>query len=142
MLYYNNIVSLVFLFICNAFTLSSNMHYTNYFIYTLPNLLIEYLFSLMFFILMERIHTSFYYMTDIIIYVIYCVFEFELKQSYQNLMFLTIGLTFFVTFFSFLVTYFVELNIRKVIKGFQKKDSPAVPNNSERTLSEFSMNSL
>ena len=91
-------------------------------IYTLSkHPLIDYLFSIEFFLLVERIHTSFYLLIDIIIYLIYSAFEFELKLSYQNLLFLTIGLTFFVIFFSFLVTYLIELNVRKVIKGYLKK---------------------
>ena len=104
--------------------------------------LIDYLLSLKFFIVMERIHTSFYFMSDIIIYLIYSAFEFDLKLSYQNLLFLTIGLTFFVIFFSFLVTYLIELNVRKVIKGFLKNDIPMSSNNTKRTLSDFSVTSM
>ena len=90
---------------------------------------------------MERIHTSFYLLIDIIIYLIYSAFEFELKLSYQNLLFLTIGFTIFVIFFSFLVTYLIELNVRKVIKGYLKKDDPRISNN-KRTFSNFSVMSM
>lgn len=149
MLYHKYIFSIVLFFLYNALPSENNIYPIQYqnlipflLIYTLPkHPLIDYLFSIEFFILVERIHTSFYLLIDIIIYLIYSAFEFELKLSYQNLLFLTIGLTFFVIFFSFLVTYLIELNVRKVIKGYLKKDDPRISNN-KRTFSNFSVMSM
>ena len=38
-------------------------------------------------------------------------------HTYQNIFYLTIGLTFITLFFGFLFTYFIEINIKKVIKS-------------------------
>ena len=163
MLYHKYIFSIVLFFLYNALPSENNIYpidfdfYRNYLNESFNNMsltevdnttryyhlypLIDYLFSIEFFILVERIHTSFYLLIDIIIYLIYSAFEFELKLSYQNLLFLTIGLTFFVIFFSFLVTYLIELNVRKVIKGYLKKDDPRISNN-KRTFSNFSVMSM
>ena len=143
MLYHKYIFSIVLFFLYNALPSENNIYPIQYqnLIHITQASLIDYLFSIEFFILVERIHTSFYLLIDIIIYLIYSAFEFELKLSYQNLLFLTIGLTFFVIFFSFLVTYLIELNVRKVIKGYLKKDDPRISNN-KRTFSNFSVMSM
>ena len=68
------------------------------------------------FVVFERINVSFFASNDLIIYFSYCVFHFQLKLSYQNLIFTTLGLWFLITLFSILMTMCLEMSMRKGIK--------------------------
>lgn len=68
------------------------------------------------FVVFERINISFFASNDLIIYFSYCVFHFQLKLSYQNLIFITLGLWFLITLFSILMTMCLEMSMRKFIK--------------------------
>ena len=69
------------------------------------------------FVMFERINTAFFSINDLIIYFSYCVFHFQLKLSYQNIFFTTIGLWVLVVIFSILLTIIIEMTIRKGIKS-------------------------
>ena len=68
------------------------------------------------FVPFERISTAFFCMEDLIVYVIYCVFHFQLKLTYQNLFVLSIGLLLISLFVCIFITICIEMNVRKFIK--------------------------
>ena len=68
------------------------------------------------FTVFNRINTVFYCLSDLIIYLVYCVFHFELKLTYQNLIFISLGLLVIIVFLSMAVTIIIEMFIRKGIK--------------------------
>ena len=68
------------------------------------------------FTVFNRINTVFYCLSDLIIYLVYCVFHFELKLTYQNLIFISLGLLVIIVFLSIAVTIIIEMFIRKGIK--------------------------
>ena len=69
------------------------------------------------FLMFDRISTAFFSINDLIIYFSYCVFHFQLKLSYQNMFFTSIGLWVLVVIFSMLFTIIIEMTVRKGIKS-------------------------
>ena len=70
------------------------------------------------FTVFNRINTVFYCLSDLIIYLVYCVFHFELKLTYQNLIFISLGLLVIIVFLSMAVTIIIGMFIRKGIKYY------------------------
>ena len=86
------------------------------------------------FVPFERVSTAFLCMEDLIVYVIYCVFHFQLKMTYQNLFFISIGLL-FISFFTCVVTTIcIEMTFRKFIK-FVTGSSKVEEDDNEEILS-------
>ena len=68
------------------------------------------------FVPFERVSTAFLCMEDLIVYIIYCVFHFQLKMTYQNLFLISIGLLFISFFTCVITTICIEMTFRKLIK--------------------------
>ena len=75
------------------------------------------------FVPFERVSTAFLCMEDLIVYVIYCVFHFQLKMTYQNLFLISIGLLFISFFTCVVITICIEMTFRKVIKFLFRSNS-------------------
>lgn len=82
---------------------------------------IRYLIASHIFIPFSRISTSFFYVVDTSVYIIYCVFLLQLKLSYSNLFYFSIGLLLVISIFSFFLTVMFELPLRILIKFLLKK---------------------
>lgn len=74
------------------------------------------------FVMFNRISICFFSLKNLIIYIIYCVFHFELKLSYQNLFFISLGLMFFIVLVSIILEITIEITIRKLLKKIMKKE--------------------
>lgn len=68
------------------------------------------------FIIFERINIAYLCVSEWMIYFTYSKFLFQLNLSYQNLFFVSIGITIIIIGVSIVLTIFIELPIRKLIK--------------------------
>lgn len=71
------------------------------------------------FLLFGRINLAYFCSIDTIVYIFFTVYDIELYFSYQNIFFLTLGLSVIIFICSFILVYLFELPIRKVLKLFQ-----------------------
>lgn len=74
------------------------------------------------FIFIERINTVFFCFLPFYVVYAYCVFLFQYSLKYQNVLFITIGLTIFAMTLSVLFAIVVESYLRKCVKTFITRD--------------------
>ena len=70
------------------------------------------------FVIFNRIGTTFFCLSNVLIYLANSLFNIKLKLTYQNLFFTNIGLFIFVVVFSILFTILYEMPFRILIKKF------------------------
>ena len=70
------------------------------------------------FVIFNRIGTTFFCLSNVLIYLANSLFNIKLKLTYQNLFFTNIGLFIFVVVFSILFTILYELPFRILVKKF------------------------
>ena len=68
------------------------------------------------FLLFGRINLTYFCISDNIVYIFFTMYDIQLYFTYQNILFITWGLTFIIFFISFFIVYLFELPIRKLIK--------------------------
>ena len=73
------------------------------------------------FIIFERINTSYFCITQWLIYAIYSEFRFQLNLSYQNLIYVSVGITIINILISIVITICIEIPLRKMMKFFLRE---------------------
>jgi len=70
------------------------------------------------FLMFGRINFAYFCVLDTVVYLFFTVYDIELFFSYQNMFFMTLGISVIIFIFGFLLVYLFELPIRKLIKLF------------------------
>ena len=83
------------------------------------------------FIMIERISTPFLCISEWLVYFVFSTYRFQLNLSYQNLLFLAIGITMIIIVVSLIITISIEMPIRKLVKYLLREKNWG-KNNHER----------
>ena len=83
----------------------------------------------------NRCSFIFFCISDTVIYISYCIFIFRMNLTYQNILFLTIGMVILISILSFVGTtmfiYPLRLLIKKLI-NFKNSDKKYLPSNPDK----------
>ena len=92
------------------------------------------------FIIIERISTPFLCISEWLVYFVFSTYHFQLNLSYQNLLFLAIGITMIIIVVSLIITISIEMPIRKLVK-YLLREKNWENNNHERIEEDLRLTS-